>query len=76
MSVMVVWASPNVDGLTAAAKDRIVEGITRAGGTAESLHLCRQKLQSCQACGNGWVPLAGRRAGVCWRMTLPRFTTG
>lgn len=54
MSVMVVWASPNVDGLTAAAKDRIVEGIVRAKGTAESLPLCRQKLQSCQACGDGW----------------------
>ena len=63
MSVMVVWASPNVDGLTAAAKDRIVEGITRAGGTAESLHLCRQKLQSCQACGNGWGPC--RQEGRC-----------
>lgn len=31
MKVAVVWSSPNVDGLTASAKNQIIEGIKKAG---------------------------------------------
>lgn len=54
MSILVIWASPNEDGLTAAAKSKVVEGITAAGGDAEILHLNKHNLKHCIACGDGW----------------------
>lgn len=54
MAILVVWASPNKDGLTAAAKDRILEGIHAAGGEVEALHLNELKINACLACGQGW----------------------
>ena len=36
MSILVVWASPNQDGLTSAAKDNILKGLSEAGGEAEA----------------------------------------
>ena len=52
--IVVIWSSPNVDGLTATAKNQIIEGIEKAGAQAEEIHLNRMKLQHCVACGNGW----------------------
>lgn len=54
MAILVIWASPNEDGLTAAAKNRIVEGIQAGGGLAEELHLNRKKIKRCLTCGDGW----------------------
>ncbi|MBC8530353.1 flavodoxin family protein [Gehongia tenuis] len=54
MAILVLWASPNKDGLTAAAKDRIVAGIAGAGGEAKVLHLNGMRVDRCLACGNGW----------------------
>ena len=50
----IVWSSPNTDGLTAAAKDRIISGLAEAGVQVEEIHLNRKKLEHCRACGNGW----------------------
>ena len=54
MSILVVWASPNQDGLTSAAKDNILKGLSEAGGEAEALHLNKRDIRCCRACGNGW----------------------
>lgn len=52
--ILVIWASPNKNGLTAAAKDQIVKGIRQAGEEAEIIHLNSCRIKSCMACGNGW----------------------
>ena len=52
--VAIVWSSPNTGGLTASAKDRIMNGLTDAGVQVEEIHLNRKKLEHCRACGNGW----------------------
>ena len=44
MSILVVWASPNQDGLTSAAKDNILKGLSEAGGEAEALHLNKRDI--------------------------------
>jgi multimeric flavodoxin WrbA len=54
MSILVVWASPNQDGLTAAAKDSVIEGIKSAGAESESLHLNKYNISNCLACEDGW----------------------
>ena len=63
MSILVVWSSPNRDGLTAAAKDRLMEGIHLAGGEAVDVCLNGLKLEHCRACGDGWGPC--RTEGRC-----------
>ena len=35
-AIIVVWSSPNRNGLTAAAKDRVIKGILNAGYEASS----------------------------------------
>ncbi len=52
--VIVLWSSPNTDGLTAAAKDRLLAGLRAGGAEAEEVHLNRLKLEHCRACGSGW----------------------
>lgn len=52
--ILIVWASPNEDGLTAAAKEQICAGIGAAGAKAERIHLNEYALKSCLACGDGW----------------------
>lgn len=54
MSVLVVWASPNADGLTALARDRVAGGIARVGAAPEVAHLNACNIQRCRACGDGW----------------------
>lgn len=54
MSILVIWASPNTDGLTATAAENIRKGIEDAGAVPELLHLNRQPIRSCLACGDGW----------------------
>lgn len=54
MHVLVIWSSPNTDGLTAQAKDRVVSGLARAGASVETVHLNRLRLEHCRACGRGW----------------------
>ena len=52
--VIVLWSSPNTDGLTASAKDQFISGLTQAGTEVEEIHLNKMKLEHCRACGNGW----------------------
>ncbi len=52
--VAVIWSSPNMDGLTASAKDQIMKGLAEAGVETEEIHLNRKKIEHCRACGNGW----------------------
>ena len=33
MKVAVIWSSPNLDGLTATAKNQIIKGVVGAGAT-------------------------------------------
>ena len=52
--VVVVWSSPNLDGLTASAKNQLIKGIEKAGGEASEIHLNKLKMEHCKACGDGW----------------------
>lgn len=54
MAILVIWASPNKEGLTAAAKNKILEGIAAAGGQAEEIQLNQRSIERCRTCGNGW----------------------
>lgn len=52
--VVVIWSSPNIDGLTAAAKNQYIKGLENAGADIEEIHLNRNRIEHCRACGNGW----------------------
>ena len=52
--VVVIWSSPNTDGLTASAKDRVAAGLKDSGVQVEEIHLNKKKLEHCRACGDGW----------------------
>ena len=52
--VAVVWSSPNTDGLTASAKDQFMRGLSNAGAQVPEIHLNRQSIEHCRACGDGW----------------------
>jgi len=54
MNVVVVSASPNRDGLTAACAEAVIRGVTGAGAHAEEIRLNDLEIGNCQACGNGW----------------------
>lgn len=54
MSLLVVWASPNEDGLTATAKDRVLAGIEKTRAKAEIVHLNKCAIKRCLTCDNGW----------------------
>lgn len=54
MAILVIWSSPNTEGLTAASKSQIIHGIQAAGKEVEEIHLNRMKIDRCLACGNGW----------------------
>jgi multimeric flavodoxin WrbA len=54
MNVLVLSASPNKDGLTAACAAAAVEGARQAGGHAEEVRLNDLQVGMCQACDNGW----------------------
>lgn len=54
MSILVIWASPNKDGLTAAAKDQVLGGIAKAGAEAEVVHLNECNIERCRICNGGW----------------------
>lgn len=52
--VVVIWSSPNTDGLTASAKDQFIKGLTKEGAEVEEIHLNKKNLEHCRACGHGW----------------------
>ena len=56
MRVLLVQASPNRDGLTAACAAAAAEGARRAGAEVEDVRLNDLEIGLCRACGNGWGP--------------------
>ena len=54
MNVLVMSASPNREGLTAACAAAAVEGVLQVGGYAEEIRLNDLHIGRCQACDNGW----------------------
>jgi len=51
---IIITASPNVGGLTAACGNAAYEGIVSAGGCAEIVDISALKLEPCRICGEGW----------------------
>lgn len=54
MKTEVLWSSPNLDGLTANAKNQFVTGLLKAGAEVDEIHLNKLKIEHCTSCGNGW----------------------
>ncbi len=64
MSVLIVWASPNKDGLTAACHESACKGVIRGGKQPVSIHLNSLQMERCRVCGNGWGACKDKN-GVC-----------
>ena len=60
---IIITASPNRDGLTAACGIAALEGITEAGGIAEVFDISAAGLEPCRICGDGWGTC--REKGQC-----------
>jgi multimeric flavodoxin WrbA len=54
MNVLVVHASPNDDGLTAACAAAAAEGVREAGGEPQEICLNDMAVGMCRACDRGW----------------------
>jgi multimeric flavodoxin WrbA len=54
MNVLIISASPNRDGLTAACAAAALDGVRLAGGRAEQVRLNDLPVGMCQACDDGW----------------------
>lgn len=63
MNVIVISASPNTDGLTAACAAAIMDGVRSAGEHAEEIRLNDLDVGMCEACDDGWG--ACRRDHAC-----------
>ncbi len=61
--VVIIWSSPNTDGLTASAKNQFLHGLEDAGAEVEEIHLNSKKIEHCRACGNGWGSC--NKTGAC-----------
>jgi len=51
---LIITASPNTDGLTAACAKAAFDGIAEAGGLAEIADISAAKLEACRICGTSW----------------------
>jgi multimeric flavodoxin WrbA len=54
MNILVLGASPNWDGLTAACTATALAGIRQSGVNGKDIRMNDLKIGNCQACGNGW----------------------
>lgn len=63
MKIVIVWSSPNTDGLTATAKQQIIKGISYTENEIKEIHLNRLHLEHCRACGNGFGLC--QKSGAC-----------
>jgi multimeric flavodoxin WrbA len=54
MNVLIIHASPNHDGLTAACAAAALEGVRQAGGQAQTVCLNDLQIGKCRACNDGW----------------------
>ena len=60
---IIITASPNTGGLTAACGKAAYEGITEAGGQAEIIDISAADITPCRICGDGWGVC--RQTGKC-----------
>lgn len=51
---IIITASPNSGGLTAACGKAAADGIISAGGEARVIDISAEKLEPCRICGDGW----------------------
>lgn len=51
---IILTASPNKDGLTAACGEAALRGIKAANQNGKVIDLSKEGIKSCQICGNGW----------------------
>lgn len=49
-----IWSSPNGDGLTHSAAEKIIEGMNKSGAEVNEIQLNRKHIDHCMACKNGW----------------------
>src|SRR5450759_1128307 len=54
MKAMILSASPNEDGLTAACEQAAMEGLLAGGAEVEQVCLNHLKIGNCHACDRGW----------------------
>lgn len=54
MKILILSASPNTDGLTAACAAAAMNGIIAVGGEAEEIRLNDLDIGTCEACKHGW----------------------
>jgi multimeric flavodoxin WrbA len=54
MKVLLISASPNTDGLTAACAAAAAEGVAAAGGEVDEARLNDMNIELCRACDEGW----------------------
>ena len=53
MSITVLWASPDENGLTASAKKQLLAGLADGGEDSVEIHLNERRILNCRACGKG-----------------------
>jgi multimeric flavodoxin WrbA len=53
-TILIISASPNKDGLTAACAQAAQNGVIQAGGQAEHVSINDLNIRHCEACDNGW----------------------
>lgn len=63
MSLLVIWCSPNQEGLTAKCKSALVSGILEYGMECSEVHLNRLNIGRCQVCSTGFGQCAQK--GTC-----------
>ena len=52
--ILIISASPNTDGLTAACVEAAMQGCADAGLSTRHINLCQMTLSRCRQCDNGW----------------------
>ncbi|MBR0138790.1 MAG: flavodoxin family protein [Firmicutes bacterium] len=62
-NIVVIWSSPNRDGLTASAAHSLIKGMEKGGASVEEVWLNGLDMQHCMACGTGYG--ACRSEGAC-----------
>ena len=59
MKCLAIHTSPNVDGLSAATAQAVLDGFASEGGKVELIHLNKMDIRPCKACERGWGQCRG-----------------
>lgn len=62
MKVVIVWSSPNENGLTASAKESFLSGLKKAGTEYEEVHLNKFKPNTASPAGMAGEPAVPKDA--------------